>query len=82
MSLRNCETARDSSGLRSGASPSQNGMLGGWPRASSTRTRPDSMRRMRHDVLPSWKMSPGMLSMAKSSFTVPTKVPSGSRSTA
>ena len=41
------ETARDSSLVRAGASPSQNGMVGGWPFASSTRTRPASTRRMR-----------------------------------
>jgi hypothetical protein len=56
-------------------------MLGGWPRASSTRTRPGSMRRMSQDALPSWKMSPAMLSNAKSSFTVPMKVPVGSSTT-
>jgi hypothetical protein len=31
---------------------SQKGMVGGWPCASSTRTRPDSMRCMRYEVLP------------------------------
>ena len=36
---RNRDTACDSSFERPGASPSQNGMLGGWPSASSTRTR-------------------------------------------
>jgi len=80
-SQRKRDTAAESSAVRPGASPSQNGMLGGWPRASSTRTRPGSTRRMSHDVLPSWKMSPGMLSMAKSSFTVPMKVPAGSCTT-
>ena len=37
----------DSSSLRPGASPSQNGMVGDWPRASSTRTMPRSTRMMR-----------------------------------
>ncbi len=37
----------ESSSLRPGASPSQNGMFGAAPCASSTRTRPGSMRRMR-----------------------------------
>ena len=37
---RSRDTACDSSSLRPGASPSQNGMFGGAPCASSTRTRP------------------------------------------
>ena len=37
----------ESSSLRPGASPSQNGMVGGAPSASSTRTVPRSTRRMR-----------------------------------
>ena len=41
------DTARESSSLRPGASPSQNGIVGGWPCASSTRTMPPSTRRMR-----------------------------------
>ena len=69
---------RDSSVVRPGASPSQNGMLGGSPFASSTRTVPRSTRRMRYDVLPSWNMSPARLSTAKSSFTVPTTCACGS----
>ena len=71
----------DSSSLRPGASPSQNGIVGGAPCASSTRTRPRSTRRMRYDMLPSWKMSPAMLSTAKSSLTVPTIVACGSSTT-
>jgi hypothetical protein len=71
-------TAADSSIVRPGASPSQNGMVGGAPWASSTRTFPDSTFRIRQDRLPRRKMSPAMLSMAKSSFTVPTNVPAGS----
>ena len=49
--------------------PARTGMVGGAPRASSTRTLPGSILRMRHEVLPSWKMLPAMLSMAKSSLT-------------
>ena len=64
-----------------GASPSQNGIEGDAPCASSTRTRPLSTRRIRHEVLPRRKTSPRMLSMAKSSLTVPTKVLSGSATT-
>ncbi len=41
-SSRSADTAADSSALRAGASPSQNGIVGGCPRASSTRTRPAS----------------------------------------
>jgi hypothetical protein len=41
-SSRRRDTANDSSSLRPGASPSQNGMFGGAPLASSTRTRPRS----------------------------------------
>src|SRR6185503_19266919 len=58
--------------LRAGASPSQKGIDGGMPSASSTRTRPASTRRMRYEVLPSWNTSPARLSTAKSSLTVPT----------
>ena len=78
---RSRETAADSAPVRAGASPSQKGMLGGSPRASSTRTTPCSTRRVRHEVLPSWKISPAMLSMAKSSLSVPTKPPPGSSRT-
>ena len=67
--------------VREGASPSQKGTLGGSPWASSTRTTPASMRRMRQEVVPRRKMSPAMLSIEKSSSRVPTKVPSGSAST-
>ena len=42
-SSRRRETPRDSSSLRPGASPSQNGMFGAAPCASSTRTRPGSI---------------------------------------
>ncbi len=44
--------------MRPGASPSQNGIDGGCPFASATRTMPGSMRRTRHEALPSWKTSP------------------------
>ena len=67
--------------MRAGASPSQNGIVGGSPCASLTRTTPASTRRMRQEVVPSRKMSPAMLSIAQSSLTVPTKVSSGSAST-
>ena len=40
-SVRNCDTARENSAVRAGASPSQKGMPGGWPCASSTRTVPE-----------------------------------------
>jgi hypothetical protein len=78
---RSRDTACDSSAVRAGASPSQNGIVGAAPFASSTRTRPASTRRMRYDVLPSWKMSPARLSTAKSSLTVPTIWPAGSSTT-
>src|SRR5258707_1206970 len=70
--------AAERSSVRAGASPSQNGIEGGWPRASSTRTVPRSTRKMRYDVLPNWNTSPCRLSTAKSSLTVPTRWPSGS----
>ena len=47
ISARKRETEADSSSARPGASPSQNGMFGGWPWASSTRTVPRSTRWMR-----------------------------------
>ena len=78
---RMAETSPDSSRVRPGASPNQNGIVGGWPWASSTRTVPVWIRRIFQGVLPNRKMSPAMLSMAKSSFTVPTIVPSGSAMT-
>ncbi len=78
---RRRETASLISVLREGASPSQKGIEGGWPCASATRTMPLPMRRIRHDVLPSWKTSPGSDSMAKSSFSVPIVWPSGSSTT-
>jgi hypothetical protein len=80
-SARKSLSARDSSSLRAGASPSQNGMFGGDPFASATRTAPPATCSTRHEAFPSWKMSPVMLSMAKSSFTVPMNVSSGSRTT-
>ena len=80
-SARRSLTARDSSSLRAGASPSQNGIVGGAPFASATRTLPPATCRMSHDALPSWKMSPALLSIAKSSLSVPMNVSSGSRTT-
>ena len=47
ISARRRDTDNDSSSLRPGASPSQNGMVGGMPRASSTRTVPRSTRMIR-----------------------------------
>ena len=47
MSARSRDTATESSSLRPGASPSQNGMVGAMPWASSTRTTPRSTRMMR-----------------------------------
>ena len=81
MSARRRDTALDSSSVRPGASPNQNGMFGGWPWASCTNMRPVSTFRMRYEVLPSWKMSPGRLSKAKSSFTLPMRSASGVSST-
>ena len=75
------DTARESSSLRAGASPSQNGIVGGAPCASRTRTVPATTCVICHDALPSWKMSPPLLSMAKSSLSVPTNVSSGSTTT-
>ena len=46
-SARSRETESDNSSLRPGASPSQKGIVGAMPCASSTRTRPRSTRRMR-----------------------------------
>src|SRR5436190_23902343 len=40
ISLRSLETDTDNSSDRPGASPNQNGIEGGWPCASSTRTSP------------------------------------------
>ena len=53
MSARRRLTALESSSLRDGASPSQNGMFGGAPFASATRMTPAPTRRTRHDMLPS-----------------------------
>ena len=43
--MRKSDTACDNSEVRAGASPSQNGIPGGWPFASSTRTTPELMRK-------------------------------------
>ena len=79
--VRIAQTSSDSSTVRPGASPSQNGTDGGAPWASTTRTMPGSTRRIRHDVVPSRNTSPAMLSIAQSSLTVPTRTSSGSAST-
>ncbi len=81
ISSRTSPTASDSSSVRPGASPSQNGTEGGAPCASSTRTRPGSTRLMRQELVPSRNTSPARLSTAKSSSTVPTALPSGSATT-
>src|SRR5580704_17349873 len=82
IASRKSATAVDNSAVRAGASPNQNGTLGGAPCASSTSTLPaDETLRTRHEVLPSRKISPAMLSTAKSSCSVPTVMPSGSATT-
>ena len=80
-SARSAPTSSESSGVRLGPSPNQNGMVGAMPRASTTRTRLPSMRMMRHDMLPSRNTEPAGASMAKSSSSVPTRTPSGSATT-
>ena len=57
--------------MRAGASPSQNGMVGGRSPASCTRTVPVSTLTTRHEWVPSRKMSPAVASTAKSSCTDP-----------
>ena len=78
IALRTAQTSRESSIVRPSPSPFQNGIDGGAPCASSTRTTPASTRRILHEFVPSKKMSPAMLSIAKSSSSVPTTCPSGS----
>ena len=83
ISSRKSETKSQSSSVRCGASPRQNGTVGGWPCASSTKTRPVlSMRWMRQLVLPRRMMSPAEESMAKSSSSVAICTPSGCTMTA
>ena len=82
ISARSRDTSCESSALRPGASPFQKGTPGGAPCASSTRTTPASMRRMRQEALPRRNTSPARLSTAKSSSTCPTCTPSGSATTA
>ena len=79
-SARSTAIAAESSRVRPGASPSQKGCRR-LPFASATRTTPGSTRRIRQEVFPSWKMSPTLDSIAQSSLTVPTRVPSGSMRT-
>ena len=78
---RSEETSWDSSLVRPGASPCQNGTDGGAPCASTTRTVPGSTRRIRQECVPSRKTSPGLLSTAHSSWTDPTCASSGSAMT-
>ena len=81
MSLRSRDSDADSASERPGASPSQNGIDGGAPWASSTRTLPCSTFSTRYEVLPSWNTSPARLSTAKSSLIVPTTIDAGSSTT-
>ena len=78
---RRADTWADSSAVRAGASPVQNGTVGGAPAASVTRTTPPVTWRIRHEWVPSRKMSPADDSSAQSSVTVPIKVSSGSATT-
>ena len=78
---RSCDTSCDSSAVRAGASPIQNGTFGGASPASRTRTTPASTLRICHEWVPSRKMSPAIDSTAQSSLTVPMKVSSGSATT-
>ena len=66
------ETSADSSAVRAGASPRQNGTVGGVSPASRTRTTPASTLRICHECVPSRKMSPAFDSTAQSSLTEPT----------
>ncbi len=71
ISARRSATPSERTAVRCGASPSQKGMLGGAPCASSTSTLPcGSMRWMRQLVLPSRTTSPGEESTAKCSSSV------------
>ncbi len=78
---RSSDTSSESSSVRLGASPTQNGMVGWAPSASVTRTSPWVTRRTRHEWVPRRNTSPTIDSMAKSSLTVPTGVSSGSATT-
>src|SRR5579871_6159146 len=71
MSLRSSLTPSDNTSVRCGASPVQNGTLGGAPCASSTCTCPEaSILCTRQLVLPSRITSPGLESTAKCSSSV------------
>ena len=70
-SVRRSLTASESSAVRAGASPSQNGTVGGRSPASCTRTVPTSTLATLQEWVPSKKMSPAMASTAKSSCTEP-----------
>ena len=78
---RSSDTSVDSSAVRAGASPIQNGTVGLASPASRTRTTPGSTRRICHEWVPSRKMSPAIDSTAQSSLTVPMNVSSGSATT-
>ena len=61
--------------------PARTGTVGEAPSASTTRTVPGSILRIRQVALPRRKTSPAIDSMAQSSLTVPTRVSSGSSTT-
>ena len=79
--LRSRETSSDSSSVRPGASPTQNGIVGCLPVASRTRMTPLVTCTICHGWVPSRKTSPWKDSIAKSSFTVPMNTSPGSIST-
>ncbi len=79
--VRSSETSHDSSAVRAGASPIQNGTVGGAVPASRTRTTPGSTLAICHEWVPRRKMSPAIDSTAQSSLTVPMNVSSGSATT-
>ena len=81
LTLGSADTSAESSSVRAGASPSQNGMVGGVVPASRTRTTPASTLRICQEWVPSRKMSPAIDSIAQSSLTVPTAMSSGSATT-
>ena len=67
--------------MRAGASPSQNGIVGGGVAGVAHPHHARLDRRICHEWVPSRKMSPAIDSTAQSSLTVPMKVSSGSATT-
>ncbi len=67
--------------MRAGASPIQNGMVGGVVAGVAHPHDPGSTLRICHEWVPSRKMSPAIDSTAQSSLTVPMNVSSGSATT-